>query len=63
MVVEAEGDDLVHSDGKTAKKACELLAKYAKQKMPFFLGVGFVRPVYRLWHQKNIIHPFSLTLK
>ena len=44
VVVEAEGDDLVHSDGKTAKKACELLAKYAKQKKPFFLGVGFVRP-------------------
>ena len=44
MVVEAEGDDLVHSDGKTAAKACELLAKYAKREKPFFLGVGFVRP-------------------
>ena len=44
VVVEAEGDDLVHSDGKTAAKACELLAKYAKRQKPFFLGVGFVRP-------------------
>ena len=44
VVVEAEGGDLVHSDGKTAAKACELLAKYAKEEKPFFLGVGFVRP-------------------
>jgi len=42
VVVEADGDDLVHADGKTAAKACELLAQY-KDK-PFFLGVGFVRP-------------------
>ena len=27
-VVEAEGDDLVHSDGKTAQKAVELLNQY-----------------------------------
>jgi iduronate 2-sulfatase len=44
VVVEAEGDDLVHSDGKTAAKACELLENYAKRRQPFFLGVGFVRP-------------------
>ncbi len=44
VVVEAEGDDLVHSDGKTAQKACDLLEKYAKREKPFFLGVGFVRP-------------------
>ncbi len=42
VVVEASGDDLVHSDGKTAAKACELIQKH-KDK-PFFLGVGFVRP-------------------
>jgi len=42
VVVEADGDDLVHSDGKTAKKAAELIAEH-KDK-PFFLGVGFVRP-------------------
>ncbi|YCM42656.1 sulfatase [Verrucomicrobiaceae bacterium 227] len=42
VVVEADGDDLVHSDGKTARKAAELIAQH-KDK-PFFLGVGFVRP-------------------
>ena len=42
VVVEADGDDLVHSDGKTAAKACELLRKHKDE--PFFLGVGFVRP-------------------
>jgi len=42
VVVEAEGDDLVHSDGKTAEKACQLLRDHADE--PFFLAVGFVRP-------------------
>jgi iduronate 2-sulfatase len=42
VVVEADGDDLVHSDGKTAAKAVELIKQH-KDK-PFFLGVGFVRP-------------------
>ena len=42
VVVEADGDDLVHSDGKTAAKACELIAKHKDH--PFWLGVGFVRP-------------------
>ena len=42
VVVEAEGDDLVHSDGKTAAKAVELIQKHARE--PFFLAVGFVRP-------------------
>jgi len=42
VVVEADGDDLVHSDGKTAAKAARLIADF-KDK-PFFLGVGFVRP-------------------
>ena len=44
VVVEADGDDMVHSDGKTAQKACELLRKYNKEKKKFWLGVGFVRP-------------------
>lgn len=44
VVVEAEGDDLVHSDGKTAAKAVELIGKLAKADKPFFLAVGFVRP-------------------
>ncbi|QDV51273.1 sulfatase [Gimesia fumaroli] len=42
VVVEADGDDLVHSDGKTAKKAVELIETHKDE--PFFLGVGFVRP-------------------
>ena len=41
-VVKADGDDLVHSDGKTAEKASELIRTH-KDK-PFFLAVGFVRP-------------------
>ncbi len=42
VVVEAEGDDLVHSDGKTAAKAAELIEQHKDR--PFWLGVGFVRP-------------------
>ncbi len=42
VVVEADGDDLVHSDGKTAAKAVELIGKHRNE--PFWLGVGFVRP-------------------
>ena len=44
VVVEADGDDMVHSDGKTAAKACELIAERAEKDEPFWLGVGFVRP-------------------
>ena len=44
VVVEADGDDMVHSDGKTAAKACELIAERATKDEPFWLGVGFVRP-------------------
>ncbi|MFZ9937906.1 MAG: sulfatase [Luteolibacter sp.] len=43
--VKADGDDLIHSDGKTAEKACELLRKFkASPDRPFFLALGFVRP-------------------
>jgi len=42
VVVEADGNDLVHSDGKTAAKAVELIKQ--NRDRPFFLGVGFVRP-------------------
>jgi iduronate 2-sulfatase len=42
VVVAADGDDMVQSDGKTAAKARELIAQHSKQ--PFFLAVGFVRP-------------------
>ena len=42
VVVAAEGDDEVHSDGKTAAKAAQLITDH--QHEPFFLAVGFVRP-------------------
>lgn len=42
VIVAADGDDMVHSDGKTAAKARELIEKHAQD--PFFLAVGFVRP-------------------
>ena len=42
VVVEADGDDLAHSDGRTAEKAAELIKKHSQR--PFFIGVGFVRP-------------------
>lgn len=41
-IVKAEGDDLVHADGKTAKTASELIRQHKNE--PFFLAVGFVRP-------------------
>lgn len=41
-IVKADGDDLVHSDGKTAEKAMELIREHKKD--PFFLAVGLVRP-------------------
>ena len=44
VVVEADGDDAVHSDGKTAAKAVELIHRFKDQDKPFFLAVGFVRP-------------------
>lgn len=44
VVVEADGDDAAHSDGKTAAKAVELIHRFRDQDKPFFLAVGFVRP-------------------
>ena len=44
VVVEADGGDLEHSDGRTAAKASELLRKYSRNNEKFWLGVGFVRP-------------------
>ena len=41
-IVKATGDDYIHSDGKAAKKASELIRKHKNK--PFFLAVGFVRP-------------------
>lgn len=56
VIVAADGDDLVHSDGKTAVKACELIAQYKDR--PFFLGVGFVRPHVPFVAPSNYYEPF-----
>ena len=58
VVVEAEGGDLVHSDGKTAAKAVELIGKFAKSDKPFFLGVGFVRPHVPFVAPEKYYEPF-----
>jgi iduronate 2-sulfatase len=59
VVVEADGDDMVHSDGKTAAKACELIESY-KDKT-FFLGVGFVRPHVPFVAPKSYYAPFTFS--
>ena len=56
VVVEADGDDLVHSDGKTAAKACELIAAHKAE--PFFLAVGFVRPHVPFVAPRRYYEPF-----
>jgi iduronate 2-sulfatase len=55
-VVEADGGDDVHSDGKTAAKAAELIMKH-KDK-PFFLAVGFVRPHVPFVAPRKYFEPF-----
>ena len=46
VVVEADGGDLIHSDGMTAAKAVDLISNHRQRHgdKPFWLGVGFVRP-------------------
>ncbi len=56
VVVEADGDDLVHSDGKTAARAVELIERHADQ--PFFLAVGFVRPHVPFVAPRKYFAPF-----
>lgn len=55
-IVKAEGDDLVHSDGKTAEKASELIRTH-KDK-PFFLAVGLVRPHVPFVAPKEYFEPY-----
>jgi len=55
-IVKAEGDDLVHSDGKTAQKAIELIKKHKNE--PFFLAVGFVRPHVPFVAPKEYFKPY-----
>ncbi|WDQ15240.1 sulfatase [Rhodopirellula sp. P2] len=57
VVVEADGDDTVHSDGKTAVKAAELI--HAKREQPFWLGVGFVRPHVPFVAPAKYFEPFK----
>jgi iduronate 2-sulfatase len=56
VVVEADADDAVHSDGKTAAKAVELIQKHAGR--PFFLAVGFVRPHVPFVAPRKYFEPF-----
>jgi iduronate 2-sulfatase len=55
-VVKADGDDLVHSDGKTAEKAMELIREHKDE--PFFLAVGFVRPHVPFVAPKPYFEPY-----
>jgi len=57
VVVEADGDDLVHSDGRTAARACELLKQHRTET--FFLGVGFVRPHVPFVAPRQYYEPFE----
>ncbi|MBI1247209.1 sulfatase-like hydrolase/transferase [bacterium] len=59
VVVEADGDDLVHSDGKTAAKAVELIEEHAKADKPFFLAVGFVRPHVPFVSPRKYVEPYK----
>ena len=55
-IVKAEGDDLAHSDGKTAQKAITLIKEHKNE--PFFLAVGFVRPHVPFVAPKKYFEPF-----
>ena len=57
VVVEADGDDLVHCDGKTAKKAAELIATHREER--FWIGVGFVRPHVPFVAPRPYFEPFK----
>jgi len=55
-IVKADGDDLVHSDGKTAEKACELIRNHKNEA--FFIAVGFVRPHVPFVAPKKYFDPY-----
>ncbi len=56
-VVEADGDDLVHSDGMTSAKAVKLIQQHKNE--PFWLGVGFVRPHVPFVAPRPYYRPFK----
>ncbi len=56
VVVEADGDDDIHSDGKTASKAVELIQQHRDH--PFWIGVGFVRPHVPFVAPRKYFSPF-----
>lgn len=58
--VKADGNDLVHSDGMTAAKACGLLHQY-KGGSPFFLAVGFVRPHVPFVSPQGYYEPYDIS--
>jgi arylsulfatase A-like enzyme len=55
-IVKAEGDDTVHSDGKTAEKTCELIRLHKDE--PFFIAAGFVRPHVPFVAPKEYFEPY-----
>ncbi|PCE62477.1 sulfatase [Sediminicola luteus] len=55
-IVKAAGDDLAHSDGRTAQKASELIRKHKNE--PFFIAVGFVRPHVPFVAPKKYFKPY-----
>ena len=57
VVVEADGDDLEHADGKAAAKAVELIKAHKDRR--FWLGVGFVRPHVPFVAPKKYFPPFK----
>ena len=61
VVVEADGDDEVHSDGMTAAKAVELISSHRAKHgdQPFWLGVGFVRPHVPFVAPRSYYPPFK----
>ncbi|MEL6106879.1 MAG: sulfatase, partial [Planctomycetota bacterium] len=57
VVVEADGGDEVHADGKAAAKAVELI--HAHKEELFWLGVGFVRPHVPFVAPRSYYPPFK----
>lgn len=55
-IVKADGDDLAHSDGRTAQKAIELIKEHKDN--PFFLAVGLVRPHVPFVAPKKYFEPY-----